>query len=303
MAKSTALYFTEVIAIGPREALFAGHLYLEGAEPTVTRVMMLDEEDWFHVYDIPEVVCSGLQRSARPGQKKGDFCFLGRSGLLREHPSGLAHRDAHLDIDTPYLMGMSEIKGELYVCGTQNQVLRTSRGVWQRIDQGIYTPLGDEVTACLNAIAGFSHRDLYAVGDGGAIWHWDGQAWRESPGPTSLPLYCVHCATDGTVYIGGAGGVLLKGNTKAGWTDIGDADLCSEVLEDMAEFAGKLYVTATDQLLEYDGARLRETKVPVKGKKAYYAIDAKADVMWVIGDESVLSFDGDAWRRHVCPEN
>lgn len=37
MAKSeTALYFTNIIAIGPQEALLAGHLYLEGAEPSVT---------------------------------------------------------------------------------------------------------------------------------------------------------------------------------------------------------------------------------------------------------------------------
>ncbi|MDF5871929.1 hypothetical protein P4112_06470 [Pseudomonas aeruginosa] len=48
MAKSeTALYFTNVIAIGPQEALLAGHLYLEGAEPSVTRVMMIDQDDWF----------------------------------------------------------------------------------------------------------------------------------------------------------------------------------------------------------------------------------------------------------------
>ena len=71
MAKSeTALYFTNVIAIGPQEALLAGHLYLEGAEPSVTRVMMIDQDDWFHVYDIPEVVYSALQRSPRRGSRK-----------------------------------------------------------------------------------------------------------------------------------------------------------------------------------------------------------------------------------------
>ncbi|HFT0565542.1 TPA: hypothetical protein ACH1SV_004357, partial [Pseudomonas aeruginosa] len=119
----------------------------------------------------------------------------------------------------------------------------------------------------------------------------------------NLPLYCVHCAADGTVYIGGSGGILLRGSAQVGWTDIGDRDLCSEVLENMVEFAGKLYVTATDQLLEYDGTRLSETKVPVQGKKAYYAIDAKPEVMWVVGDECVLSYDGGTWQRHVCPEN
>ena len=143
MAKSeTALYFTNVIAIGPQEALLAGHLYLEGAEPSVTRVMMIDQDDWFHVYDIPEVVYSALQRSPRRGQQKGDYCFLGRAGLLREHPSGQSSTDATLDIDNVYLMDLCEVDGELYACGTQNQVLRQNKGVWQRIDQGLYVPWG-----------------------------------------------------------------------------------------------------------------------------------------------------------------
>ncbi|WP_198346165.1 hypothetical protein [Pseudomonas aeruginosa] len=143
MAKSeTALYFTNVIAIGPQEALLAGHLYLEGAEPSVTRVMMIDQDDWFHVYDIPEVVYSALQRSPRRGQQKGDYCFLGRAGLLREHPSGQSSTDATLDIDNVYLMDLCEVDGELYACGTQNQVLRQNKGVWQRIDQGFMSPWG-----------------------------------------------------------------------------------------------------------------------------------------------------------------
>ncbi|WP_443190655.1 hypothetical protein [Pseudomonas indica] len=304
MAKSeTALYFTNIIAIGPEQALLAGHLYLEGAEPSVTRVMMIDQDDWFHVYDIPEVVYSALQRAPLRGQQKGNYCFLGRAGLLREHPSGQSSTDTTLDIDNVYLMDLCEVDGELYACGTQNQVLRQSKGIWQRIDQGLYIPLEDEVTACLNGIDGFSRDDVYAVGDGGAIWHWDGKGWLASVAPTNLPLYCVHCAADGTVYIGGAGGILLRGSAQTGWTDIGDRDLCAEVLENMVEFAGKLYVTATDQLLEYDGMQLRETKVPLKGKKAYYAIDAKPDVLWVAGDECVLSFDGRTWQRHICPEN
>ena len=78
MAKSeTALYFTNVIAIGPQEALLAGHLYLEGAEPSVTRVMMIDQDDWFHVYDIPEVVYSALQRESAARAAEGDYCFPG----------------------------------------------------------------------------------------------------------------------------------------------------------------------------------------------------------------------------------
>ena len=43
--------------------------------------------------------------------------------------------------------------------------------------------------------------------------------------------------------------------------------------------------------------------MPVQGKKAYYAIDAKTRGDVGGGDECVLSYDDGTWQRHVCPEN
>lgn len=265
--------------------------------------MMIDQDDWFYVYDIFEVVYSVLQRSLWCGQQKGDYCFLGCVGLLCEYLFGQFSMDVMLDIDNVYLMDFCEVDGEFYVCGIQNQVLWQNKGVWQCIDQGFYVFLGDEVIVCLNGIDGFLCDDVYVVGDVGVIWYWDGKGWQVLVVFINLLFYCVYCVVDGIVYIGGFGGILLCGSVQVGWIDIGDCDLCLEVLENMVEFVGKFYVIVIDQLFEYDGMCLSEIKVLVQGKKVYYVIDVKFEVMWVVGDECVFSYDGGIWQCYVCLEN
>ena len=50
------------LRIGPSRGAASPAPLPEGAEPSVTRVMMIDQDDWFHVYDIPG---SRLQRPVR----------------------------------------------------------------------------------------------------------------------------------------------------------------------------------------------------------------------------------------------
>ncbi|MCF7222204.1 WD40/YVTN/BNR-like repeat-containing protein [Marilutibacter chinensis] len=299
--RNTALYFTGGIALDANSAILCGHLYLERDEPSVTRTMFVDDGEWFHLRDLPDVVYASVRRPpSRDG--RAVFCFLGRGGLLAERPSGGEFRDTRLPA-RPWLMDLREIDGVLHACGTQNQVLRGQGSDWQRIDQGIVQPLDDAVTACLNAIDGFGGDEIYAVGDGGAILHWDGRRWTPQPSGTDLPLYCVRCAADGHVYAGGAGGVLLRGDRRGGWVEVGDRSVCADVLEDLAEFDGRLYVAAVDRLLEFDGRKLRETAVPVAGPLAFLALDACEQALWTVGDDCVLRYDGREWRRFACPEN
>ena len=45
-------------------------------------------------------------------------------------------------------------------------------------------------------------------------------------------------------------------------------------------------------LVSTTGNTLEQVDVPIEGEKAYYAIDANEEEMWVVGDESILQFDG-----------
>ncbi len=61
-----------------------------------------------------------------------------------------------------------------------------------------------------NAITGFASDDLYAVGFGGQIWHFDGQSWSQKSSPTTYILTNATVMKD-LVVICGVGGVLVQG--------------------------------------------------------------------------------------------
>ncbi|NCC52510.1 MAG: hypothetical protein EOM20_15010, partial [Spartobacteria bacterium] len=81
-------------------------------------------------------------------------------------------------------------------------------GDWQAEPSGTTVDLWD--------IDGASASDIYAVGDGGTIMHFNGSAWAlESPG-AAVNLYGVHVSAGG-VYVAGDEGTVLSG-VSGSWT-------------------------------------------------------------------------------------
>ena len=302
----TAMYFTTVVVLEKELVVIGGHLYSEGTDPSVTRfVARFDGDTWGHLYDVEDVVYAATKKPPPPGGKpRPTVCIMGRRGLYREVVSGTPPVDTRVSIrDAGYLMDLRYIGTHLYACGGQNQVHKQIGKQWRRMDQGIFKPIGEEVDRSLESIDGFSDDDIYAVGSRGSIFHWDGGGWTQVDSPTNYPLNCVLCASDGKVYAGGSGGILLRGRRDEAWEDLSDPSVTQETLEDMAEFQGRVYVTATTALLSTDGGTVTKVSVPAKGKKAYYAIDSNEEALWVVGNESVLQYDGKKWRSFVCPDN
>ncbi len=77
--------------------------------------------------------------------------------------------------------------------------------------------------------------DVYAVGQPGLIYHYDGTSWQRQSCPTTVPLTSVwgDPATD-RVYVTGHGGVILRSNGDGIWTAMGSGT--GENLYDVGEF-------------------------------------------------------------------
>lgn len=299
--KDTDLYFTTVIADSPDLAFFGGHLYLEGAEPSLTRISMLKGGQWFHIYDIDDVVYAACKRAPQYPGDRGNLCFLGRRGFFREHPRGKQPIDTPLKSRIGYFYALKEIGQQLYAAGTQNQLFRHDGQAWVDADQGLYSPLQEQVSATLNGIDGFNADDLYAVGMGGAIWHWDGRIWTQLDSPTNVTLNSVRCSASGDVFIGGAGGILLRGNARQGWQDLSDSGVSTDSFELMTEFQDVLYIAARHSLLSFDGSDLRVCATPKVEDCAFFSLDASTDALWTVGNDTVMCFDGASWTHYRYP--
>jgi hypothetical protein len=304
--KPTALYFTTVVVIEPGLAIMGGHFYSDGLEPTATRIMAVKEGRWGVIPPIvDDVVYAMTRKPAPPGKPRSTLCMMGRHGTYVEKISGEPPATTVLERkDAGYLLDLRCIGDRLYSCGIQNMVQRQeSDGRWVRVDQGTFSPLTDYVTCAFRSIDGTDENEIVAVGLRGEIWQWDGRTWSRQESPTTYPLHKILRASDGDYYIGGTQGLVWRGSPAKGWTPLGDSAVTTETIEDMAEFQGRIYLAAQSKLLVTDGGPIREVHVPVDGDKAFFAIDALPSELWVVGDESILQFDGRIWKRHVCPEN
>lgn len=73
----------------------------------------------------------------------------------------------------------------------------------------IFAPMASGTTALLYAVWGTSATNVYAVGSGGAILHFDGSSWASMASGTSSNLYAVWGSSATDVFAVGFGGTIL----------------------------------------------------------------------------------------------
>jgi hypothetical protein len=187
---------------------------------------------------------------------------------------------------------VSEIEGKAYAVGLRGMVYRLD-GLksWTRIDDGLPESFN------IQATHGFHASDVYAVGRDGELWHFDGQEWRRRDLPTNVNLTSVKCAGDEMVYIGGHGGILIRGRDTR-WEMI-EHEITKDDIWDIEWFDKRLYVSTMHAVYELNEENLLSVNFGADSPKSCYQLSAGEDVMWSNGEYDIMSFDGNTWTRIV----
>lgn len=200
-------------------------------------------------------------------------------------------------LDRTILNEVRCIDGVAYVAGARRSAYRRDApSKWACIDEAVHT---HEPVLSFQSIHGFSRSEIYAVGAGGEIWQSDGRHWQRHDSGTNAKLNKVLCASDGSVYVAGNGGTLLRGR-HAQW----------EVIEDIPRgynfwglefFDGRLFLTANTVLvLELIDQRVRpvlfdECPIP----STAYHLSVAADSLYSFGAKDIRRFDGGHWHDEL----
>lgn len=111
-------------------------------------------------------------------------------------------------------------ESDVYAVGWMGQVLRFDGDTWLPIRGAIRDDRGkwssDKENTPLFAITGDGTGKLWAVGDHGAIIHFDGTDWVTQTSGTASHLRCVAKDAAGRVFCAGADGVLLVSDSSSG---------------------------------------------------------------------------------------
>jgi hypothetical protein len=157
---------------------------------------------------------------------------------------------------------LSRVGSSIYALGAplrifkrmQNQQWSEHKGI--PIPEALKSKDDNKITEALSEsnffdLAGFSEADMYAVGDAGIVWHFDGKLWKQIAFPTNLRLQTVTCAGDGNVYITDIRGSLWCGRG-AEWKQIAKSDR-SLPFADAGWFDGRLWCANDYGMMVFEG--------------------------------------------------
>lgn len=216
--------------------------------------------------------------TTRGGMTSGDILESGGSPPLAPRTGGIR--------------SVSQVGTQAYAVGYGGMVYRLD-GVrtWKRIDDGLPDHLK------LETIHGFDASDLYAVGLHGEVWQFNGTGWTKRELPTNGNLNAVKCAGNGVVYIGGYGGILVRGRGEI-W-DVVDHQETEDHIWDIEWFEGELYLSTMHGVYRLVGEELVPVDFGKNRPRSCYQLSSAKGVMWSNGEYDIMSFDGRRWSRVV----
>ena len=157
------------------------------------------------------------------------------------------------------------------------------------------------------AFDGFAGDDIYAGGNGGDFWHYNGKQWRRMDLTSNFDIRAIVCAPDGDVYIGGFMGGLIVGRYQDGkerWHNI-DTPIGGNCIKEMAWFKDVLYLTTDDGLFtctKDNGKYLVKPYVfPPDGAAqfSFGGVSACEEALLSYGHSQALIFDGEKWEHRL----
>lgn len=150
-------------------------------------------------------------------------------------------------------------------------------------------------------LAGFSNENMYAVGDGGTVWNFNGGHWKQVPFPTNADLFTVACGDNDNVYITDIRGNLWKGSGTS-WSLLCEMNQ-SLPFKDSAWYQGRLWCANDYGMYVLEGTKLvpahkaKFDPIPTEVALHSHRIDVSPDgkQMLVCGGDGAALHDGEKW--------
>jgi len=160
-----------------------------------------------------------------------------------------------------------------------------------RYDGALWSPMIEEtVEGTLNDVWGSSENDIFAVGSGGAILHYDGTTWVEMQSGTAEDLNAVWGVSAQDVVAVGAGGVILRfdgvsWNPMNGGSTAALTDVWGSSAGDFVAVGGG------GSIFHYDGSKW--TAVPSPAVNGLIAVwGAAKDDIFAVGEYGTICHHG-----------
>lgn len=195
-----------------------------------------------------------------------------------------------------------------FIVGMARTVYKEKRlNEWLRIDEGVrqeFDVQDKNFFPGFTSIHGFNEGDIYAVGESGEIFHFDGKNWKKVESPTNLSLERVVCGSNGMVYACGINGVIVEGRGHY-WKCVIN-NQTRKTLWGATFFNGYPYFSGKDGIFSIvDDNLVQVLSKDVLGATGmtYYRLSSDETYIWSCGRRAIqYSQDGNRWFSLALPE-
>ena len=214
--------------------------------------LALNRGDWL-MYDESGAWPAIAMATIKPDGGQRIVVAVGPSGQYWEvAPLSMQESMGRITGANQSIRGVRAVGDLLYLVGMGRLVMeRLGIGQWREMGPQDKRVPGQVIG--FEDIAGFSGNELYAVGWQGEIWWRDKGRWRQVDSPISANLNAIVCASDGSAYIVGDGGVMLSGRHET-WRVIDTGR--PENLMGVGVFKQQVYVVTDFRILRLEQDKL-----------------------------------------------
>jgi len=210
--------------------------------------------------------------------------------------------------------GVTNIDGEVYAYGMVRSVFkRTGVKAWENITSESKHPniyrdidrrrgnlIGDKVG--FSALDGFSANDIYAGGNGGDFWYYNGKEWRRIDLPINADISTITCGKDGKVYVGSRVGNVVVGRDNS-WEVIKGR---TYEMTHSCWFDGKVYFSSQDgRIYTYDETKKELVEATFKTSYPEYmhhlirGIASCDECLVAYTAVQAYAYDGEVWHEVI----
>ncbi len=187
---------------------------------------------------------------------------------------------------------INTVEGYAYAVGFGGMVYRMEApDKWLCMDGGLPDTLK------LSHIHGYSTNDVYVVGFHGEVWRCLNSSWVKQEVPTNIHLEKVLCAGDGRVYVVGKKGIIIIGDGDC-WRVL-EQELTDSTFWGVQWYKGHVYISSFAGLYRIEDGDLVEVDFGFSEKVSCHQLGTADGVLWSIGEEDILEYDGSYWTRVV----
>lgn len=197
----------------------------------------------------------------------------------------------------------------LFACGDGRQFYkREMRGAWQCLAPDLRQPpsVPRSDYRIMPRINGPNENEIYAVGQRGSIYFWNGKTVTKLDCPVNSTLIDIHVERDDVIWICGGDATLLKGNHKTGFHVCPGVGRGTGLFQRMTMLEGVLYLVASagnpGGLMKYYNNRLARVVTGLQPEiRNPHFVDSSHGVLWAMSLKDIVRFDGNTWERIDFP--